>query len=220
LRGARANLVPGLCIWLFTLALVGSYLLFHGLREALGTYSELRQAHGFLSASLSTVLFAALIPAAFHFLRRRSPEPQAGRRLAWMVAFWAYKGIEIELWFRFLAWSVGSDASLGTVLTKSLLDQLVFCPLLAIPLTWAAYAWPETGFNGRRWRARLTAPGWYRHEVLPILIANFGVWAPAVTLIYLLPTPLQLPVQNLVLCFFTLLLAHVAREQGLRPPVG
>jgi hypothetical protein len=49
--------------------------------------------------------------------------------------------------------------------------------------------------------------------VLPTLIANFGVWVPAVAIIYALPTPLQLPLQNLVLCFFTLLLAHLNRRQ-------
>lgn len=55
--------------------------------------------------------------------------------------------------------------------------------------------------------------GWYARTVLPTLIANFGVWVPAVAIIYALPTPLQLPRQNLVLCFFTLLLAHLNRRQ-------
>jgi hypothetical protein len=32
---------------------------------------------------------------------------------------------------------------------------------------------------------------------------------PAVLLIYTMPTPLQLPLQNLVLCFYTLLVAHL-----------
>ena len=51
--------------------------------------------------------------------------------------------------------------------------------------------------------------GWYARTVLPTLIANFGVWVPAVAIIDALPTPLQ----NLVLCFFTLLLAHLNRRQ-------
>lgn len=214
LRGARANLVPGLCIWAFTLLLVGSYLLFSGVREALAAYTELRRTHGLISASISTALFAALIPAVVHFVRRRSPEPGVGRRLLWLTCFWAYKGIEFELWLRFMAWFVGDDASLRTVLIKTLLDQFVFCTLWAIPNTWAAYALPENGFSVRTVWARVRARGWYLREVLPILIANFGVWAPALCLIFLLPTPLQLTVQNLVLCFFTLLLAHVAREQA------
>jgi hypothetical protein len=34
---------------------------------------------------------------------------------------------------------------------------------------------------------------------------------PAVAIIYLLPTPLQLPLQNIVLCFYTLVVAHQVR---------
>jgi hypothetical protein len=41
------------------------------------------------------------------------------------------------------------------------------------------------------------------------MIANIAVWIPAVAIIYALPTALQLPLQNLVLLFFTLLLAHL-----------
>jgi hypothetical protein len=46
------------------------------------------------------------------------------------------------------------------------------------------------------------------------MIANFAVWVPAVAIIYALPTALQLPLQNLVLLFFTLLLAHLNRRQS------
>jgi hypothetical protein len=45
-----------------------------------------------------------------------------------------------------------------------------------------------------------------------MLLSSLGVWLPAVAIIYTLPTPLQLPLQNVVLCFFTLLLAHLARH--------
>jgi hypothetical protein len=48
------------------------------------------------------------------------------------------------------------------------------------------------------------------------LIANMAVWVPAVAVIYALPTPLQLPMQNMVLCFYTLIVAHQMRADG--PP--
>ena len=50
-------------------------------------------------------------------------------------------------------------------------------------------------------------------ELVPVLIANFGVWMPTVSIIYTLPTVLQLPLENLVLCFFTLMLAHMANKE-------
>jgi FtsH-binding integral membrane protein len=45
-----------------------------------------------------------------------------------------------------------------------------------------------------------------------LLVATWGVWVPAVAVIYLLPTALQLPLQNVVLCFFTLLVIFMTRR--------
>ncbi len=61
--------------------------------------------------------------------------------------------------------------------------------------------------------ASIRRPGWMMREIVPVLIANLGVWLPTVCIIYTLPTVLQLPLENLVLCFFTLMLAHLAQAK-------
>jgi hypothetical protein len=80
-----------------------------------------------------------------------------------------------------------------------------------VPLTTLVYAGVESHFAGAALAADVRVPGWYRRRVLPLLIGNIGVWVPAVAIIYLLPTPLQLPLQNIVLCFYTLVVAHQVR---------
>ena len=82
-----------------------------------------------------------------------------------------------------------------------------------MPVSAIVYAWAESRCNTPALIADIRAPGWYVRRVLPMLISNLGVWVPAVCIIYALPTPLQLPLQNVVLCFFTLLMAHIARRQ-------
>ena len=61
--------------------------------------------------------------------------------------------------------------------------------------------------------ADFRTPRWYARRALPMLLANIGVWLPLVCIIYALPTPLQLPLQNIVLCFFTLMLANMSQRQ-------
>jgi hypothetical protein len=209
LRGARANLLPGLALQLFALALVLAYFWHAPIHDALNRLSSWRSELGLTFAILSTGLFGGLLP--FLYLRltaARYTWPQG----ALITAFWAYKGLEIDLWYRVLARLVGEGNSPATVITKMVLDQFVYCPLIAIPLTTLAYAYAETHFNTRAVLADLRAPRWYARRVLPLLISNLGVWVPAVCIIYALPTPLQLPLQNIVLCFFTLLLAHLAKR--------
>ena len=44
----------------------------------------------------------------------------------------------------------------------------------------------------------------WNNYLLPLVVLNWMVWLPAVVVIYCLPVPLQLPIQNLVLCLFCL----------------
>ena len=212
LRGARANLLPGLALQLFALVLVLAYYHHAPTHDAVDKLADLRGRMGVTFGILSTGLCGGLLPFAYLKLM-----PSTRTRYTWaqgsvITAFWAYKGIEIGLWYRFLAWSVGEGTGPGSVITKMLLDQFVYCPIVAIPLTVLVYDWCEHRFSGAALAAEVRAPRWYARRALPMLISNLGVWVPAVCIIYALPTALQLPLQNIVLCFFTLLLAHISKR--------
>ena len=127
--------------------------------------------------------------------------------------------MEIDLWYRLQAHVVGSGHEVSTIVLKVFLDQFVYCPILAVPATAVVYQLVASHFDGHGLLADMRAPGWYRRRVLPVLISNLGVWVPAVAVIYALPTPLQLPLQNIVLCFFTLVVAHQTRGPALPAPL-
>jgi hypothetical protein len=57
-------------------------------------------------------------------------------------------------------------------------------------------------------------PDWYRRKSLSMLISNLGVWLPTVCIIYSLPSALQIPLFSIVLCFYTLLVAHMSRAKN------
>ena len=212
LRAARANLLPGLVLQAVALVLVLAYYWHaptHGIVDRL---SALRVDLGLVSSVVSTGFCGGVVP--FLYLRYG---PRGGIRLGWrqgafLTAFWAYKGLEIGLFYRLLAWAVGEHPDVRTVILKAFLDQFVYCPVFAVPLTVLAYEWGEGGFSTARVAADMRVPGWYGRRVLPMLLSSLGVWLPAVAIIYTLPTPLQLPLQNVVLCFYTLLIAHLARH--------
>jgi hypothetical protein len=213
LRGARANLLPGLALQIFAVVLVLAYYHHAQTHEAVNRLADLRTHMGVTFGIISTGLCGGLLP--FIYLKAM-PATRSRYTLvqgATITAFWAYKGLEIGLWYRFLAWSVGEGNGPATVATKMILDQFIYCPLLAVPLTVLVYDWCEHGFSGSTLAAEVRAPRWYMRRVLPMLISNLGVWVPTVCIIYALPTALQLPLQNLVLCFFSLLLAHISKRE-------
>lgn len=217
LRGARANALPGFVLQAVALVLVVAYYRHAPTHQAVERLAELHRRAGLLFGIVSTGLCGGLIP--FLYLRSR----RATRlRFTWaaglgLTAFWAYKGIEVDLWYRLLAHVVGEANGVGTVATKMFLDQFIYCPVLAVPVTVLVYAWVEARYSARPVADDVRAGNWYRRRVLPVLISNLGVWVPAVCIIYSLPTALQLPLQNLVLCFFTLMLAHVMPAREMAP---
>jgi len=40
------------------------------------------------------------------------------------------------------------------------------------------------------------------------------IWIPVVSCVYALPSPLQMPLFNLVLCFWSMLFAHITSKQS------
>ncbi|MEN9975485.1 MAG: hypothetical protein RLZZ282_1491 [Verrucomicrobiota bacterium] len=209
LRGARANLLPGLVLQVTALTLVMAYYYHPPTQAAFERLAGFRELAGFAFGIVSTGIFGGLLPFLYLRYIARSHCSYHWRQGLCLTAFWSYKGLEVELWYRFLARVVGTGHDTATIVIKSFLDQALYCTLLAIPLTVVFYQWLAPGISLRVLVADFRAPGWYGRSVLPTLLANTGVWTPAVAIIYALPTPLQLPLQNLVLMFFTLLLAHL-----------
>lgn len=217
LLAARANLAPGLVLQAFAGALVAAYYLHAPSRAALERLAEFRGEVGPLFAIVSTALFGAVIPLAVLQLRRATRGRYDGAQMAALIAFWAYKGLEVSIFYALQARWFGEGADFATIAPKTFVDQFVYGPLFAVPATWLVYDWVEHRFDRGRIAGEIRRTGWYARHCLPLLVASWGVWVPAVIIIYLLPTALQLPLQNAVLCFFTLLVMFMSKRT---PPVA
>ncbi len=213
LRGARANLGPGLVLQVFAVALVIAYYGHAEAREWFDRVAALREQIGVVFPMITTAVFGAIIPSLYLCALPSTRQEQSARKIVALTLFWAVKGAEVDLLYRMLAALVGADNGITTIATKAFLDQFIYCPIWAVPSCWAMYAWVEAGLRWRPVWQDIRTAGWYGRSVLPVLISNLGVWLPAVALIYALPTGLQLPMQNLVLCFYTLLLATLERRR-------
>jgi hypothetical protein len=135
--------------------------------------------------------------------------------LIFFALFWAYRGVEVDFFYRAMAWLVGADNDVGTVARKVVIDQFIYNPLWAAPTGVMLFAWKEAGFRWAPLWADFRARRWYARRILPALISTWGIWIPAVSCIYALPSSLQIPLFNVVLCFWTLLFSYVmARERA------
>lgn len=212
LFAARANLVPGIVLQCFAAALLAAHEWHAPTRAALERVAEFRGEVGPAFAIVSTAIFGAVVPWLVLQISRSTRGRYNGPQFAALVVFWAYKGLEVSVFYALQARWFGEGTDFATIGTKTFIDQFVYCPLLAVPCTWFVYGWVEHRFDGAHVAAEFRRPGWYARCCLPLLVATWGVWVPAVAIIYLLPTALQLPMQNIVLCFFTLLIIFMSKR--------
>ncbi|MEM6459631.1 MAG: Mpv17/PMP22 family protein [Planctomycetota bacterium] len=215
LDAARANAVPGLVLSGFAVGLLLSYWRVAPVTAALDAVAAWRgrladAGVGWVFAAVGTALFGGVIPWVVQKLRPSMRGQTPWSHLGYLCAFWAVKGVEIDFLYRAQAAVFGGGHDPGTIAVKVVFDMGVYCPLWAVPGTVAVYAFKDRGFSFAGVSLRKFR-GWYRDDVVPVVLSNWAVWVPAVCVIYALPLALQLPVQNLVLCFWSLLLVWQVR---------
>lgn len=213
LRALRANLVPGLCLQSFALGILLAYELSPATRVALDRIGQVKTEGGYAYSIAATAFFGGLVPYLFLIGRGRIP---TGRRLAELVfylAFWGFKGFEVDLLYRSQAAWFGHERTFSVIFAKTLIDQILYGPLWAVPTQTLFFLWKDSGFSVERARKALRQEG-LLDRLLVVLGSNWLVWIPAVAIIYSLPAALQLPLSNLVLVFWTLILTFVSRSES------
>ncbi len=210
-RGVRANLVPGLVLQLFALTFVGAYYLSPDFAAGLDRVGAWKETWGYAFSVPSTALFGGAIPFLVLWVSKLVPPGEALRQLLFYVGFWCWKGAEVDAFYRAQAWLFGSEATLLVVVEKVFVDQFIYNPLWAAPTQAICFLWKDSGFSRTELRRRLRVRplAW---RVVVVLVSTWVVWVPAVCIVYSLPSPLQLPLFNLVLCFWCLLLSFVSRQ--------
>ncbi|MFD0893476.1 hypothetical protein KBB96_18775 [Luteolibacter ambystomatis] len=206
---AKANLIPGLILQAAAIALLVAYYQSQTLREALGHVEQWKAAGGYAYSATSSAFFCGLLPWLFRMaipsLRPRSPLSELIFGLVW----WAVSGIIVDVFYTAQGRWWGTGTSVGVIAVKMLIDMGIYTPLWAAPANALLHLWKARGFP---LKGRIFAPGWYRRIVLPNLLPNWMVWIPGVAVVYSLPPLLQLPVANLICCFWALLCISIAGE--------
>ncbi len=165
----------------------------------------------------STVFAAAILPFGIQAAMGTLPAKGRWKRLGLHMLFWGYRGMEIDLFYRFQGFLFGEGHDVVTLLSKVALDQFVFSPLWFVPTYLIALRWIELGTSWSRTRASLNREFWTR-TCPTVMITNWLVWIPALALVYSLPAALQFPLFSVIMCFFILIVNLLAATEKREAP--
>ncbi len=206
----RQNWGPCVLLNVLVITLVTSYYqvpAIAGLWEAIGDF-KLRWS--FVFSCLSTVFAAVLLPSLVQSFMGTLPKEGRWQRIGLLMLFWGYRGMEIDLFYRFQSWLFGNGHDARTLIIKVAFDQFIMSPLWFVPTYLIVLRWVDLGGSWSRTRASLDREFWTR-TCPTVLLTNWLVWIPALALVYSLPAALQFPLFSVVMCFFILIVTVMAR---------
>ena len=206
----RQNRLPCVLLNLLVVCLVASYYLWPIVAVAWEAVGAFKTRWSYLFSFGSTIFSAAVLPFAVQWAMGTLPADRRAKRLVLLALFWGYRGMEIDLLYRCQGILFGDGHDPATLTAKVAMDQLVYSPLWAVPTYVIALRWIDFGCSWSRTRASLDSRFW-THTYPTILVTNWIVWVPAVTLVYSLPAALQFPLFSVIMCFFVLLVTLLAR---------
>ncbi len=214
-RAAKANLLPAMFLWAAAGAIILTYTYIPAVKGVLDRLAEFKGRSGYAYAAICTPIFAVLLPLLIQRLAyvcgSRGIRPEPWRHMPWLVAFWAYRGAEIDGLYRLQEWIWGREVTPLTVAGQMVIDQCVYVVLWAIPTMVVVFLFKDSGYSLSRARKAL-GKGWYRKRCVPILVVNWVVWVPVVMVIYSMPPGLKIPVMNINVCLFMLLVMFLTHE--------
>lgn len=210
-RSAKANIVPGIFLWFFACALVFSYYNIPAFRSSLTHVAAIKNQFGFYYSAFAAILFGAIIPFVYLRINFKTRNEAPWNFLPFYIGFWAYRGVEVDIMYRIQALLFGTAMRADVIISKVVVDQFVYNPFWGVPITIVLFAWRDSGFNIRCAKKSLTGRIFLK-KVLVLLISQWLVWIPAVAAIYSFPMDLQIPLFNIVLCLWSLILAVITSK--------
>lgn len=214
LRAARANVVPGLIVQSLMLVLLLAYYFYPPMQAWLDQLAVVKSRWGYGYTAVSSLLAGAVVPELLRIcvFQKGSVCRVNFTNLLFAVPFWCFMGVVVDYFYRCQSEWLGAEATFGIVAKKVVVDQFLYNPLFAAPLTTWLYDWKNRGYRVAGIGVFFTAT-YYRDRVLPTLFATWGVWIPIVSILYSLPSLLQIPLFGLALSLWVMLYTWMSEQR-------
>jgi hypothetical protein len=207
----RENWKAGIFIWAVGAIIVTLYYHSGILEQTSEDILKTRDNMGLWFPMFSTMIFGAVLPSLTQFLLVPSCRKTELLRMPLLMPFWAYRGIEVDLFYKLQAFLWGTDAGFATVAGKVCTDMFVYTPIITMEMLYLR--WASRKIGELPMEEPIAPHGWYRKFIVPLLVADWALWIPAVTLVYMMPLPLQLPLANLILWLWSMMLFFMTRQK-------
>jgi hypothetical protein len=207
------NLKPGLVLQAFALLILAIYFWVPASQPLFSRVAQWKADYGFAYSFTSTAFFGGLVPFVYLWWSSAFRGRNVLLVAAFYLLFWGTKGMEVDFFYRLQADWFGTGNDWQTLATKVAVDQFLYSAFWAAPSITLLYLWMEMDWSLSRWWQALDRQ-FLCVKMPTVILSNWLVWIPAVSVVYAMPADLQIPLFNLVLCFWVLMLAVLNRRES------
>ncbi len=196
------------------LTILLAYFFYPPTRDWLDRLAEVKARWGYGYSAVAAIVAGAVIPELMRIVVFQSGKVRRENfaNLLFTVPLWCGMGLVVDFFYRQQALWFGAEATFLVVLKKVLVDQFIYNPLFAAPVTAWLYDWKNHGYRIAKTPSFTVA--YYQETVVATLIATWGVWIPIVTILYSLPSLLQIPLFALALSLWVMLYTWMSEARA------
>lgn len=196
------------------LAFLLAYYFYPPTRSWLDALAEIKARWSYGYSAVNAIVAGAVIPELLRiFVFQKGKVRRLNfANLLFTVPFWSVMGMVVDFFYRCQAGWFGAEVTFPVVLKKVLVDQFPYNVLFAAPMTTWLYDWKNRGYSFHGLGGLFTA-AYYRDNILPTLLATWGLWIPVVSILYSLPLLLQIPLFGLALSMWVMLYTWMSEQR-------
>jgi len=207
MRSLRLNLIPGIFLQGMMIAVAVAYFCVPSVHRSLTNLASMKEHWGLIFSFIGTSLASTLLPELLRPLlptSSRAPgAPSLFSRLLFAIPFWGVIGMQVDLFYRLQFLLFGPSDRVSVIVAKVIVDAFIYCPLLAMPQAVCIFLWRDHDYTHHGFKG-WTPSRFYALRIFPVLMANWVVWIPVVSVIYTLPSPLGVPLFIIAQTFWVL----------------
>ena len=205
----RANLIPMLVLWGFTMVVVAAYYICPIVSQNMKVFADWQVEYGKVASFINRFVCGGIVPGIF-LLIMPSIRPQHAVATVLAQSVWCgLMGIAVDMFFTLQGVWFGTESKLKTALIKTIVDQFGFCVFFVTPLNAVFYAWMGNGFSFRHEGRYLS---WFARSYSTNIVMNWCLVIPIMIAIYLFPMELQMTVSGFICAFWVLLAIFLGRK--------
>jgi hypothetical protein len=203
------------------LAVVVLYFRNDAVRQAADTLAAWKAAGGLALVAVAGAIAGAILPEIGKAVALGDVRVTRERvnDVAVHLVLFAFMGVLGDRFYALLARALGDGPHLGPIVAKVLIDQMIYSPLLTLPIVAFVFTCRGCGWSVRRTIPQL-GRAWYLRRVVTLLIPCWCFWVPMTSLMYALPASLTFCFAMFATAAWGLLMIFVAQETCRTEPAA